>query len=76
MIASLPSTLRTSTPAEGLDLARRLAAQVLASLPATDTMPDHLKTFPASRPAPEMVTAIYFHAISLTNAGWNDGHSG
>lgn len=73
MIAALPPTLRTSTPAEGLDLARRLAAQVLTALPAADGMADHLKTFPASRPAPEMVTAVYFHAISLANAGWSQG---
>jgi hypothetical protein len=76
MIASLPLTLRTATPAEGLDLARRLAVQMIGTLPVADSMADHLKTPSAMRPAPEMITAVYFHAISLANAGWSDGHSG
>lgn len=66
----LPSSLHTATPAEGLDLARRLAAQALAVLPVADDMADHLTTLPATRPAPAMITTIYFHAISLANAGW------
>jgi hypothetical protein len=76
MSASLPPTLRTASPAEGLDLARRLAVQMLGTLPAANGMADHLKTLPASRPAPEMVTAVYFHAISLANAGWTGNRSG
>ena len=65
----LPPSLRTSTPEEGLALARQLTAQVLAALPAADSMADHLKTS-ANRPAPELITAIYFHAISLANTAW------
>ncbi len=74
MNASFPPSLRTTSPVEGLDLARRLAAEVLAALPASVSMPDHLKTHAAGRPAPELVTAVYFHAISLANTGWNRLH--
>ena len=70
MLSPLPPSLRTANPAAGLDLARRLAAEIIAALPAADSMPDLLKTRSAGRPAPELVTAVYFHAISLANAGW------
>ena len=67
---SAPISLFTQTPAEGHTLARKLASDLGAALPSPESMPDMLKTTAGSRPAPEIVTAIYFHAISLANRGW------
>jgi hypothetical protein len=65
----LPDSLQTATPADGLALAWRLAGLLLANEPTRGSMPEHLRTS-ASRPAPEVVAAIYFHAIALANTGW------
>jgi hypothetical protein len=67
----LPETLRADTPVEGQALAWQLAKELLAVLPPRESMPEHLRTS-AGRPAPEVVAAIYFHAISLANSGWMD----
>lgn len=64
-----PVTLLTASPAEGQVLARRLAQDLLAALPPAGDMAAHLRPG-AVQPAPELVTAIYFHAIALANAGW------
>lgn len=66
---SSPTTLLTRTPTEGQALARRLADDLLATLPAPATVAAHVQTG-AARPSPELVAAIYFHAISLANRGW------
>lgn len=66
-----PASLLTATPAEGQALASRLTDLLLAGQPATPSMPELLRTNP-TRPAPELVTAIYFHAIALANAGWRN----
>lgn len=68
----IPDSLQTATPADGLSLAWRLAGHLLANEPTRGSMPEHLRTS-ASRPAPEVVAAIYFHAIALANAGWKRG---
>ena len=65
-----PLSLLTPSPAEGQALASRLAQDLLASLPESADMAGHLRTG-AFRPDRGTVTAIYFHAISLANAGWN-----
>lgn len=62
-------TLLTPTPAEGQELARQLARQLLAALPAPASAADHLRTG-AAPPSAEIVTAIYFHAIALANQCW------
>lgn len=72
MSAPLPPSLRTATPEEGLALARQLTDRMLTALPTTASMADHLKTS-ANRPAPELIMAIYFHAISLANTSWTRG---
>ncbi len=65
------SCLTTPTPADGQRLARQLADELIASLPDTPaTMPAMLRTDTARRPDPGVITAIYFHAISLANHGW------
>lgn len=68
----LPLTLRTATPAEGQTLARHLAADLLDQMhpPPRATMAEMLQTPTEGRPSPQIVTAIYFHAITLANAGW------
>ena len=70
--SALPLTLHTATPAEGQDLARRLTADLLGQLhaPLHSTMAEMLQTPTEARPSPHIVTAIYFHAITLANAGW------
>lgn len=70
--SALPLTLHTATPAEGHALARLLSADLLRHLPApaAATMSEMLQTSPEARPSPHLVTAIYFHAISLANPGW------
>jgi hypothetical protein len=68
-VPDFPPSLRTATPAEGQALADRLAAAVLAAGPDRSSMPGQLRT-DATRPAPEFVAAIYFHAIAIANAGW------
>ncbi|HEY8995436.1 MAG TPA: hypothetical protein VIM71_12280 [Lacunisphaera sp.] len=65
----MPASLHTATPAEGQALAWRLASGLLSTLPAAGSMPEYLRTS-SNRPAPEVVAAIYFHAISLANSGW------
>jgi hypothetical protein len=67
----LPKTLHAGTPVEGQALAWRLARELLAALPDRESMADHLRTS-AGHPAPEVVAAIYFHAISLSNDGWTN----
>lgn len=63
-------SLSTASPAEGQRLARVLANDLLAALPpAPSSMPEMMRTG-AARPDPAVVAAIYFHAISLANAGW------
>lgn len=69
---SVPRSLFTQTPAEGQILARQLASELSAGFPAVEHMPDMLKTTAAARPAPEIIAAIYFHAISQANQGWTD----
>ncbi len=66
------SSLTTRTPADGQRLARQLADEMLASLPdATPaTAPAMLRTDTARRPDTGVITAIYFHAITLANQGW------
>lgn len=66
-----PASLLTATPAEGQALADRLADLLLAKQPTSPSMPELLCTN-APRPAPELVAAIYFHAIALANAGWRN----
>lgn len=68
----LPATLHTATPAEGQELAWRLARNLISALPPRASMPEQLRTSAVS-PAPEIVAAIYFHAIALANAGWDGG---
>ncbi len=64
------TTLLTPTPADGQQLARKLAGELIAShTPARETMAAMLTTS-ATRPDPAVVTAIYFHAISVANNGW------
>lgn len=68
------TTLLTPTPADGQQLARKLAGELIAShYPTRETMPAMLRTSAAARPDPVVVTAIYFHAISLANNGWQPG---
>ncbi len=64
-------TLVTASPAEGQSLARRLAAELIATFPPPPaSMPEMLRTGSSARPDPVVVAAIYFHAISLANDGW------
>ena len=64
-------TLHTAGPDEGRRLARRLADELLAALPPVPvSMPELLRTGTTARPDPAVVAAIYFHAISLANGGW------
>ena len=66
-----PSTLLTATPAEGHALARSLATELAAlATPPASTMAEMLQTPGETKPSPQLVTAIYFHAITLANAGW------
>jgi hypothetical protein len=67
----LPTSLHTATPAEGQELACRLAQSLSTALPPRNSMPELLSTGSVS-PAPEIVAAIYFHAIAIANAGWRD----
>ena len=67
MMNLLPTSLHTATPADGLALARQLAAQPSADASAPATMADCLKT---SATSGELVVAVYFQAISAANAGW------
>ncbi len=69
-LMSAPVSLYTTTLAEGQALAHTLATELCAASPAPQTMADQLKTNTAARPAPEIVAAIYFHAIALVNRGW------
>jgi hypothetical protein len=65
------TTLLTDTPAAGQRLARQFADELLAVLPdESATMPAMLRTGSAGRADPAVITAIYFHAISLANKGW------
>lgn len=66
-----PSSLLTATPAEGHALARQLADQLLDSRLQSLGMPELLRPG-AVRPSPEIVAAIYFHAIAVANAGWSN----
>lgn len=70
----VPASLLTATPAEGQALAHRLAQDLLTALPEPADMAGQLRPG-AVRPAPEIVTAIYFHAIALANAGWGQGRA-
>ena len=68
------TTLLTPTPADGQRLARKLAGELIAShAPARESMPAMLSTSATTRPNAAVVTAIYFHAISLANNGWQPG---
>lgn len=67
-MTSIPSLL-TATPAAGQQLARELADELLASIPAPSTAAAHLRSG-AAAPSREIVAAIYFHAIALANHGW------
>jgi len=65
------TTLLTPTPADGQQLARKLAGELIAShAPARETMAAMLSTAALALPDVSVVTAIYFHAISLANDGW------
>jgi hypothetical protein len=65
------TTLITPTPVEGQQLARKLAQELVASHePEPATMPAMLRNDTPPRPDVSLITAIYFHAISLANAGW------
>ena len=68
----LPSTLNTATPAEGRALAHQFATTLFAASaqPVPTSMADSFHSSAANRPSLESITAIYFHAISITNAGW------
>jgi hypothetical protein len=67
-MASIPSLI-TATPAEGQQLALKLADGLLASLPTPTTAAAHLQSG-AAAPSREVVAAIYFHAVMLANHGW------
>lgn len=71
---TIPTTLAVATPAEGFTLARRLAESLVAATGTVHSvdMPVMLRPSAASRPSVELVAAIYFHAISIANAGWRD----
>lgn len=69
------TTLLTPTPADGQQLARKLAGDLLAShVPADASMPAMLSTSVPTHPDVSIVTAIYFHAISIANNGWRSAH--
>lgn len=67
----LTASLRTTSPAESQALADRLAQELLAKLPEPADMAGYLRSG-AVRPDRGTVAAIYFHAISLANAGWRE----
>jgi hypothetical protein len=66
------TTLLTPTPADGQQLARKLAGELIAAhTPAGSfSMPAMLSTSAPARPDVCLITAIYFHAISVANNGW------
>jgi hypothetical protein len=65
------STLLTATPADGQRLARQFTDTLLTSLPTKPaTMPEMLRTGANRQIDSDLVTAIYFHAISVANDGW------
>lgn len=67
----MKNNLFTPTPAEAQRLAGQLTRDLLTGLPAADaSMQDMLRAAPRTDPA--VVTAIYFHAISLANDGWRE----
>lgn len=78
MDTRIPTSLITATAEEGLQLAQKLAR---ASLPASTKneergMQAHLSTSGAL-PGPELLTALYFQAVSTANQGWSrDGKAG
>lgn len=64
-----PSSLRTTTPADGHALARQLAEFALAERGARDRdMAAHLSAPPPA--SLELMTAVYFQAVAAANAGW------
>lgn len=66
---TFPSSLHTSTPAEGHALARQLAEQALTERTSSwRDMAEHLSAPPA--PSVEALTVAYFQAIAAANAGW------
>lgn len=65
--------LATATAHEGQRLARELAGDLIASVPApVKTAAELLRSGAGSQLDLVTVTAIYFHAISLANNGWRD----
>jgi|GEM_PF-3220446 hypothetical protein len=68
---NLPSSLRTANPADGLALARQLAALSPSASSAPATMADCLKTSAAST-SDELLVAVYFQAVAAANQGWRN----
>jgi len=68
---NLPSSLRTANPADGLALARQLAALSPSASSAPATMADSLKTSAAST-SDELLVAVYFQAVAAANQGWRN----
>ncbi len=67
----LPSSLRTANPADGLALARQLAAVSPSASSAPATMADCLKTSAAST-SDDLLVAVYFQAVAAANEGWRN----
>ena len=66
---TFPSSLRTTSPAEGHLLARQLAVRALdEQRRSRTTMAEHLTTQPI--PSVEALTAAYFNAVAAANEGW------
>ena len=71
MNKTLPSSLRTASPADGLTLARQLAALSPSASSAPATMADCLKTSTASASG-DLLVAVYFQAVAAANEGWRN----
>jgi hypothetical protein len=68
---NLPSSLHTANPADGLALARQLAALSPSRSSVPATMADYLKTSAAST-SDELLVAVYFQAVAAANNGWRN----
>lgn len=66
----MPASLKTASPAAGLELAHTIASGLMSRAATPADMPAMLRTQAAQTPSVELLSAVCFVAIAAANQGW------